>query len=73
MKKLREFLELHAFGVCSALGDKMGVASSRIRMWFIYLTFVTAGSPIIIYMILAFWMNIKKYIYYSKRNPIKHL
>jgi len=73
MKKLREFLELHAFGVCSAIGEKLGIATSKIRMWFIYLTFVTAGSPIIIYMILAFWINIKKYIYYGKRNPIKYL
>jgi len=73
MKKLREFLELHAFGVCSAIGEKLGIATSKIRMWFIYLSFVTAGSPIIIYMILAFWINIKKYIYYGKRNPIKYL
>jgi len=73
MNKVREFFELHAFGVCSAIGEKLGIATSKIRMWFIYLSFVTAGSPIIIYMILAFWINIKKYIYYAKRNPIKYL
>ena len=56
MKKLREFLEMYAFGVCSAIGDKLGIASSRIRTWFIYISFLTMGSPIIIYMILAFWI-----------------
>ncbi len=72
MKRLREFLELNAFGVCSALGDKLGIASSRIRTWFIYITFLTMGSPIIIYMIMAFWMNMKRYITNHKRNPLRY-
>ncbi len=73
MNKVREFLELYAFGVCSAIGDKLGIASSRIRMWFIYISFLTMGSPIIVYMILAFWMNIKRYILNAKRNPLRNL
>jgi len=73
MQKLREFLELHAFGVCNAIGEKMGIATSRIRMWFIYISFLTFGSPIIIYMILAFWMKMKDYIFSAKRNPLKYL
>jgi phage shock protein PspC (stress-responsive transcriptional regulator) len=73
MNKLREFLELHAFGVCTAIGDRLGIASTKIRMWFIYISFLTLGSPIIIYMILAFWMNIKTYILAGKRNPLKNL
>ena len=54
MQKLRDFLELHAFGVCSAMGERLGIASSRIRMWFIYISFLTLGSPVIVYMALAF-------------------
>ncbi len=72
MQKLREFLEIQAFGVCSAIGEKLGIASSRIRMWFIYISFLTLGSPVIIYMILAFWINIKNYILAGKRNPIRN-
>jgi len=73
MNKLREFIEMQAFGVCSAIGAKLGIATSRIRMWFIYISFLTMGSPVIIYMILAFWMNIKRYILSAKRNPLKYL
>ena len=73
MQKIKEFVELQAFGVCSALGEKLGIASSKIRMWFIYISFLTVGSPVIIYMILAFWLNIKKYIYSAKRNPLRYL
>lgn len=72
MNKLREFIEMQAFGVCSAIGEKLGIATSRIRMWFIYISFLTMGSPVIIYMILAFWMNIKRYILFAKRNPLKY-
>jgi phage shock protein PspC (stress-responsive transcriptional regulator) len=73
MKQIREFLEVQAFGVCSAIGEKMGIATSRIRMWFIYISFLTLGSPVIIYMILAFWINIKNYILSAKRNPLRYL
>jgi len=73
MNKLRQFIEWKAFGVCSAIGEKLGIATSRIRMWFIYISFLTMGSPLIVYMIMAFWMNIKKYILSARRNPLKYL
>jgi len=73
MKQIREFFEVQAFGVCSAIGEKMGIATSRIRMWFIYISFLTFGSPVIIYMILAFWINIKNYILSARRNPLRYL
>jgi phage shock protein PspC (stress-responsive transcriptional regulator) len=69
MNKLKNFIEWQAFGVCNAIGEKLGIATSRIRMWFIYISFLTMGSPIVIYMILAFWMNMKKYVKAAKRNP----
>ena len=68
--KFKELTELKMFGVFSALGDKMGIASSRIRMFFIYITFLTIGSPIIFYLIAAFVINIGKYIRNRKRNPV---
>ncbi len=73
LSDLKNFIEWKAFGVCTTIGEKIGVATSRIRLWFIYISFLTLGSPIIIYMILAFWINMKRYILMSKRNPIKWL
>lgn len=70
MNKLRAILELNAFGVCTAIGGKLGIASSKIRTWFIYISFLTMGSPIIVYMIMAFLINVKRYILFAKRNPI---
>ena len=73
MNRFKNFIEWQAFGVLSSIGDKMGIATSRIRMWFMYISLLTLGSPIIIYMILAFWMNIKRYIQARRRNPLKYL
>ena len=73
MNRFKSFMEWSAFGVCAAIGDKIGIATSRIRMWFIYISFLTMGSPIIVYMVLAFWMNIKKYILSARRNPLRYL
>ena len=70
MYKLKNFIEWQAFGVCAAIGNRMGIATSRIRMWFMYISFLTLGSPIIIYMVLAFWMNMKRYIMSVRRNPL---
>jgi len=73
MNRLKNFIEWHAFGVCTAIGEKLGIATSRIRMWFMYISFLTMGSPIIIYMVIAFWMNMKKYMKATRRNPWYYL
>jgi phage shock protein PspC (stress-responsive transcriptional regulator) len=70
LSSFKNFIEWKAFGVCTAIGEKLGVATSRIRLWFIYISFMTLGSPLIVYMILAFWLNLKKYIWMSRRNPL---
>lgn len=58
----RNTVEMSAFGVCQAIGDRFGIQASRIRLYFIYTSFITVGSPFIIYLVLAFWMNVKKYL-----------
>lgn len=73
MNRFKDFIEWQAFGVCAAIGEKMGIATARIRMWFMYTSFLTLGSPLIIYMVLAFWMNIKRYITAARRNPLRYL
>lgn len=66
--KIQFFFERNAFGVCNRLGEMMGIATSNIRLFFIYASFLTLGSPVLIYLTLAFVMNIRKYL--RKRNPI---
>ncbi len=61
MKRIQYFFESQAFGVCTMLGEKLGIATSSIRLSFIYISFLTFGSPVILYFILAFWMNVQKH------------
>jgi len=72
VNRLRQFIEWQAFGVCSAMGDRLGIATARIRTWFVYISFLTMGSPLIVYFVLAFWMNMKRYILSGRRNPLKY-
>ena len=58
----RHFFEKSAFGVCQQIGEWMHIKPARIRMYFIYASFITFGSPFVLYLVLAFWLNIKKYI-----------
>lgn len=66
MDNIKFFVEKRVFGVCSYLGEKLGISSSRIRLYFIYTSFITMGSPVIIYLVMAFWLNLKKYIRLSR-------
>ena len=59
---LRNIVEKSVFGVCSTIASKMGIRSSRVRLYFIYVSFVAMGSPIIIYLVMAFWINLKTYL-----------
>lgn len=65
---IQHFFETYAFGVCTRMGEKMGVATSSIRLFFIYASFITFGSPVIIYLSLAFIMNMRSHL--RKRKPI---
>jgi phage shock protein PspC (stress-responsive transcriptional regulator) len=58
----RNIIEKSAFGVCQAIGDFYGIQASKIRLYFIYTSFITVGSPLVLYLILAFWMNVKRYL-----------
>jgi phage shock protein C len=69
MRWAKYAIEKSAFGVCSFLGEKMGISTYRIRMYFIYTSCLTLGSPVLFYLIVAFWLNMKRYIF-EKRNSV---
>jgi phage shock protein PspC (stress-responsive transcriptional regulator) len=73
MNDFRHFVESRVFGVCTWMGEKMGIPSITIRKYFIYISCLTMGSPVIIYLFMAFWLNLKDYILDAKRNPLRYL
>ena len=69
VNKITSWFEQQAFGVCTWLGKKLGIRSNTIRMYFIYLSFFTVGSPVIIYFIMAFILEHKEFFRPGKRRP----
>ena len=59
---LKDLVERHAFGVCQYLGEKMRIAPGEVRKYFIYTSFIGMGSPLIVYLFIAFWVNVRRYI-----------
>ena len=62
MKRVQQYFESQAFGVCAKLGDKLRIPTYSIRIFFIYASFLTFGSPVLLYLALAYIMNIRKYL-----------
>ena len=67
LQAVTRLIEQSTFGVCSRIGEKLGIASSSIRKYFIYASCFTFGSPIVVYFALLFWMNIKRHMKYRGR------
>lgn len=62
MNRIRYYVENQVFGVCAGLGEKLNFSASSIRLYFIYASFMTFGSPTVLYLVLAFWMEVRKHL-----------
>jgi hypothetical protein len=67
--KYKSLVEYRTYGVCSRMGERLNMPTKNIRFFFIYASCLTICSPVIIYMILAFWLKLKDYVKAS-RNPV---
>ena len=62
IQAILDFFEKQTFGVCAWLGDKLRLKTVQIRLFFIYASFLTLGSPLIVYLHMAFILRIKEFI-----------
>lgn len=69
LNQLKFFLEKHGFHVSSRLADALGMRASSVRLFFIYLSFVTVGLWFAVYLTLAFWIRLKDLIR-AKRSSV---
>ena len=66
MNKVFRWFEKQAFGVCQKLGEKLGINPTKIRLYFVYLSFFTAGSPVILYFFMAFLLETRAVLFRPK-------
>jgi hypothetical protein len=67
--RLKYFFEKHGFHVSSRLADALGMRANSVRLFFIYISFVTAGLWFGVYLTLAFWWRLKDLIR-AKRSSV---
>lgn len=72
IKRIFDYFEKKAFGVCEWWGKKLGIRTYKIRLSFIYLSFITVGSYLLVYLIMAFILEHKQYFkpWSTKRKSI---
>ncbi|MDR3272402.1 MAG: PspC family transcriptional regulator [Flavobacteriaceae bacterium] len=68
MTKLRTMFEAHGFDVISRISEKFGMRASKLRLFFIYLSFITLGSVFALYLTTAFFLWIKDSIFIKRRS-----
>ena len=67
--KLKYFFERYGFQVSSRLADRLGMRATNVRLFFIYISFVTAGLWFGVYLTIAFWLKLKDLIR-AKRSSV---
>lgn len=67
--RLKYFFERYGFQVSSRLADRLGMRATNVRLFFIYISFVTAGLWFGVYLTIAFWLKLKDLIR-AKRSSV---
>jgi len=61
-QKIITYFEKQSFGVCTYLAERFNIATSKIRLFFIYSSFLAVGFPIIFYILAALVLDVRHYI-----------
>lgn len=75
IQKIIFFFEMRSFGVCAWWARKLGINIAKVRLGFIYASFITLGSPLILYLAMAWILEHKHYFKFQRkrRNTIWEL
>lgn len=66
---VRHYFERHGFDVSSRFADRLGMRALNVRLFFIYISFVTVGLSFGLYLTLAFLLKLKDMVY-TKRSSV---
>ena len=62
LQRIITFFERYSFGVCTYLGEKFNVSITKIRLFFIYSSFLAVGFPLIDYIFAGIVLDIRNYV-----------
>lgn len=61
-QKIVTFFEKRSFGVSTYLADKLNMSTAKVRLFFIYSSFLAVGFPILFYLLAAIVLDIRNYM-----------
>ncbi|RKR85220.1 phage shock protein C (PspC) family protein [Mucilaginibacter gracilis] len=62
MQRILTFFERHSFGVCTYLGGRFNISINKIRLFFIYSSFLAVGMPLVFYFFAGIVLDIRNYV-----------
>jgi phage shock protein C len=61
-QRIVTFFEKRSFGVSEYLANKLSMSTNKVRLFFIYSSFLAVGFPILFYMLAAIVLDIRHYV-----------
>lgn len=61
-QRIVTFFEKRSFGVSAYLANKLDMSTSKVRLFFIYSSFLAVGFPILFYVLAAVVLDIRSYM-----------
>ncbi|MBY0543037.1 MAG: PspC domain-containing protein [Sphingobacteriaceae bacterium] len=61
-QRIVTFFEQQSFGVSTYLANKFNMSTTKVRLFFIYASFLAVGFPILIYLLAAIVLDIRSYV-----------
>jgi phage shock protein C len=69
IQNILTYFEKQSFGVCAYLSGWFNISLSKIRLFFIYTSFLAVGFPLVFYFFAAVVLDIRDYV---KRNRTRN-
>lgn len=69
IKFFKHIFEKQFFGVSAWWANKLGIKPSFVRLFFIYLSFVSYGIPLL-YLVMIFLLRVRNHFKYRKRPSV---
>lgn len=62
LQKIITYFEQQSFGVSTYLANKLNMSTTKVRLFFIYSSFLAVGFPILFYFLAAIILDIRHYV-----------
>jgi phage shock protein PspC (stress-responsive transcriptional regulator) len=70
LQRIITFFERYSFGVCTYLGERFNISIGKIRLFFIYSSFLAVGFPLIVYFFAGIVLDFRNYIKRSRTRAV---